>query len=207
MGKTIKKSSATSAGKQVNNDKICHNCGSKLTNLGHNIVGKEGKMLKLCDKCHDGIQVALSKQSKGANYPMAIIVGLALGIIGALIWFGAVVITKWQVGLVALVAGYLAGLGVFIGSGKRRSINLQILSAVIALASILFGEYLIANHFARDLLISEGYFVGSYFLNPLGVLEIMFISITRDLLTLVFWGIAVWVGYTVAKPLKLHKVQ
>src|SRR3989338_2587138 len=66
-------------------------------------------------------------QSAGANVPLAIVLGFIFGIIGAFIWFGFVVVTKWQFGLVAVIVGLLVGYGVLIGSGKKRSKKLQIM--------------------------------------------------------------------------------
>jgi len=212
MKKTTKESKKEESAVEVikmeySNKGVCSNCNTKISGKKHTIEGKGNKLMELCDKCYQKIDSALKMQSKGTNYPLAIIFGLIFGIVGAFIWFGAVVITKWQVGLIAVIAGLLTGWGVSIGAGRKKSVNLQILSAIIALISILFGEYLIMNHYARQYLIEQGYVITSYFGNLFLIMEFVFSSISKDPLTLLFWGIAVWVAYSIPRPLKLKKVE
>lgn len=140
------------------------------------------------------------------NYPLAIILGLIFGIIGGIIWFGVVVLTKWQFGLIAVIAGYLSGLGVYLGSGKKKGVNLQIISCLLAFISIMIGEYLITNHFTYKYLIEQGYQVTGYLLSPIKIMPIVFTSLKDDPLTLLFWGIAVYAAFFITKPVKLRKI-
>jgi|TARA_B100001971_G_C18238750_1_gene569234 hypothetical protein len=206
MKKTTKKEENLGLeSRQNTNEKQCYNCNAKIIDIGHSLKTNKDGVVKLCNKCYENMSKTLHMQSKGINYALAIILGLTLGLIGALIWFGVVVITKWQIGLIAVAVGWLAGYGVYVGSGSKRSVGLQIISAIVALFSILIGEFLIMNHYARQYLIEEGYAITSYFLNPIAVMETVFSSLGQDPLTILFWGIAAWVAYTAARPLKFKK--
>jgi hypothetical protein len=122
-----------------------------------------------------------------------------LGIPAALLWFGITVLSGWQIGLVAVGVGYLVGFGTLIGSEKRTGIKLQLLSALVSLVTIIFGEYLITNHYVHEALNELGVVVSSYFINPTWVIESLFEVIKEDPITLLFWGIAVYVGFSVPK--------
>ena len=208
MKKTIKKVENIELGtRQKLNEKMCHNCSVKISGTSHSIKTNEGRLMELCNKCYENLAKASNMQSKDINTALAVIFGLALGIIGALIWFGAVVITKWQIGLVAIAVGWLAGFGVHIGSGKKRAVSLQIISAIVAFISILFGQYLITNHFVHQILIEKMNWQGGYFLNPIIIIETVFSSLAEAPMTILFLGIATWVAYTIARPLKqLQKI-
>ncbi|MDP7180508.1 MAG: hypothetical protein QF824_04525 [Candidatus Woesearchaeota archaeon] len=187
-------------------EKICSNCRTKLTGESKRVVTKEGGIAELCFKCHEGIEKALHMESKDVNFPLALGLGLIAGIIGAFIWYGIVVLTQWQFGLIALVIGYLVGFGVMIGAGRRRSVSLQIMSGVIALGSILFGEVLITSHFVLQAMAEQGMKLGFFDLDLGKVIGLTFELLGEDPLTLLFWGIAVWVAFGIPKPAKLRTV-
>lgn len=185
--------------------KICDNCHAKINGEVFQLA-REGKKFNACRSCYDKIISTADKEKTDINYFSAAALGLAGGFIGSLLWFGIVILTKYQLGIVAIAVGYLVGLGVVYGAGKKKSKHLQFISCVIALLAILFGEYLINNYFAHQYLAQEGYEATSYFLNPIAIMEIVFSSLKEDFLTIVFWAIAVYSAYFVAKPVKIVKL-
>lgn len=187
-------------------ENICQNCKTKVKGNLHKITDNK-KYLDVCEKCRDSIMGEVEAQSKNVKYFPAILLGVVLGLVGAVLWFLSVIITKYELGIVALGVGFLVGYGISKGAGKKKSRNLQIISAIIALISILIGEYLITNHYAYQYLIQGGYAVKSYFLNPVAVIKVTIDSIKSDPLTLLFWGIAVWFAYTIPKPKKLWEIK
>lgn len=184
----------------------CKNCNalikgpSKKIDSGNDVVD-------LCSKCFNQIDSAVKKVTTGENYWLAILLGAAFGIIGAQIWFGVVVITEYQIGLVAIGVGWLVGLGVFLGSGKKKSRKLQIIAVVIAFLSIILGEYLIANYYLVESLIGEGVLEGFSLLNPFEVVVVVFRLIPENPLTVLFWAIAIWFAYRFLTPPKLKTVS
>ena len=138
------------------------------------------------------------KHSK-KDYIGATLYALGFGLVGALVWFGVVVLTGWQFGFVAIAVGFLVGLGITIGSGNKSGIDLQKMAGFLTLIAIFVGEYFIANHYIYEYLIEQGVESISYFLNPMPVIETMFLSMKEDLFTLVFWGIAVFVGFGIPR--------
>ena len=70
------------------------------------------------------------------------------GLVGALVWYYSVRLTDYKTGLVAIGVGWLVGFAAVRGAGGRGSQALGFASLVVALVAMLFGEYLIVNHFA-----------------------------------------------------------
>ncbi|MDP7457752.1 MAG: hypothetical protein QGH47_03430, partial [Candidatus Woesearchaeota archaeon] len=86
------------------------------------------------------------------------------------------------------------------------SVSLQIMSGVIALGSILFGEVLITSHFVLQAMAEQGMKLGFFDLDLGKVIGLTFELLGEDPLTLLFWGIAVWVAFGIPKPAKLRTV-
>ncbi len=136
---------------------------------------------------------------KNKDYLGATLYALGFGLVSALIWFGVVVLTGYEIGFVAIAVGFLVGLGVTIGSGNKSGLDLQIMAGVFTLIAIMVGEYLIANHFIQQYLAEQSEVAISYFLNPSGVIEAIILMLKEDPYSLLFWGIAVFVGFGIPR--------
>ncbi len=62
--------------------------------------------------------------------------GLGAGSVGALIWYAVVRITGWEIGLIAVVIGFMVGKAVRKGSGGRGGRGYQLLAAVLTYCCI-----------------------------------------------------------------------
>lgn len=80
---------------------------------------------------------------------------LAAGLVGAFAWYLTVRFTNYKLGLVAVGVGWLVGRGALFGAKGRGSTELAIGSVVVALGAMLFGEYLILDHLAREAFASD----------------------------------------------------
>lgn len=146
------------------------------------------------------------EQTEGANMVGALLYGLVAGAVGAAVWFAIVVVTNFQIGLLAVIIGALVGTGVLIGSGRKRNMRLQLLSVALTLAAMAAAEYFIVRHFVVEYLVEEGRAsaadVPLFF--PLELAwDFVLAAIEDDPLTLVFWGIAVWTAFRVPAPEKV----
>jgi hypothetical protein len=150
------------------------------------------------------------EQTEGANMVGALVYGLVAGAIGAAIWFAIVVVTNYQVGLLAVIIGALVGTGVMIGSGRKRNMRLQLLSVVLTLAAMAGAEYFIVRHFVVEYLVQQGTAsaadVPLFF--PLDLAwEFVVAAVQDDPLTLVFWGIAVWTAFRVPAAPRISAIK
>ncbi|MBA3818205.1 MAG: hypothetical protein H0X17_04890, partial [Deltaproteobacteria bacterium] len=97
-----------------------------------------------CRGCTHQLLAELAEQQPAAkHYPLAFAGGLAGAIVGAAVWAGIAVVTDFEVGYVAILVGFLAGLGVRVAAGKKRSLGMQLMASVLAIVGLLLAKYMI----------------------------------------------------------------
>jgi hypothetical protein len=84
-----------------------------------------------------------------------VVFALGGGVLGALLWFGSVVLTNYKIGFAAVGVGLIVGYAAFLGNGKQPSGQLALLSVIVAMAAIFAGEYLTVSHQASKAGLSE----------------------------------------------------
>ncbi len=77
------------------------------------------------------------------------------GLVGAAIWAGITYVTHWEISYIALLVGFLAGLGAQLGAKGQEGKSLGAMAAVVAVAAILGGKYM-AVHFSVQSFLNEG---------------------------------------------------
>jgi hypothetical protein len=131
--------------------------------------------------------------------PNHILGGLLAGVVAAVlataVWYAVVVISHYQLGIVAIVVGFLVGQAVVLGAGRRGSIVLVGISVVLTLLALVISEYLIiANFVSQQLAPGETIEV----IQPPGfVLEVVIESVKTEPLTLAFWSIALFQAFAI----------
>ena len=149
------------------------------------------------------------EMTEGANMVRALLFGLAAGTVGAAIWFAIVVVTNYEVGLLAVLIGAMVGTAVMIGSGRKRNLQLQLLSVLITVAAMAVAEYFIVRHFVVEYLVQHGQATSAQvplFLPLEMAWDFVVGALQDDPLTLLFWGIAVWTAFRVPRAQKVAKV-
>jgi hypothetical protein len=89
----------------------------------------------LCPACRARVQAAPSGNGF-ARFVKATFMGLGAGLIGALIWFSVRRIGHVEIGLIAVLVGFMVGKAVRKGSGNRGGIGYQILAVVLTYCCI-----------------------------------------------------------------------
>jgi hypothetical protein len=122
--------------------------------------------------------------------------GLVAAILATAIWYAVVTISHYQLGIVAIVVGFLVGQGVVLGASRRGSPILIAISVVLTALALVVSEYLIVVHFVNEELAAQGAFVDV--LQPAGLMaEVVVESVKADPLTLAFWAIALFQAFTI----------
>lgn len=125
-----------------------------------------------------------------------LVAGLVAAAIATGVWYAVVTISQYQLGIVAVVVGFLVGQGVVLGASRRASPALIGISVVLTLLALVVSEYLIVLHFVNQELAAEGAVVD--LLQPPGlVAEVVVESVKADPLTLAFWAIALFQAFTI----------
>lgn len=181
-------------------------CAECNTMLAEGMDREETDDGVFCRPCFNNLmavlQQAQARQSEGINYPVAVVGGLAGGVLGALVWWGFTVITNIAFGLVAVVIGFAVGKGITILSGDKRSRGLQVISVVIAISSFLYAGYLVNRTFIIKFFSEQGEEV----LLPLLPDLATFIQVLQtgfELFDLIFLAIVVYEAWKIPAPFKL----
>ncbi len=183
----------------------CQVCQAEIAE-GHHVEvrgkGRQAQNALLCANCAEEIERQFQAETENPNLILAALAGLGAAAIGALVWYGVVAITNYQLGIIAAGIGWLVGMAVVFGSGRKRGIALQAISVIITVVALIISEYLILHH----LIVEEGY-SGLPLLLPLGLMfELVVEGIKADLLTLVFWGIAILAAAATPARRRLRRV-
>ncbi len=159
---------------------------------------------------YQGFQTAdelARKQTENPNVVRALIFGLVAGAVGAALWFAIVVITQWQLGLVAVGIGALVGTGVMLGAGRKYGRRLQLLSLAITLAAMVVAEYFIVREFVVQILTEEhgaDYAENVPLFLPLSLAwDFVVEGVQADVTQLFFWALALWTAFRIPRVPKI----
>lgn len=136
-------------------------------------------------------QAQLERQQ---NLPAAVVAGLAAAIAGAVVWAVITVVTKFQIGYMAIGVGFLVGFAVR-QFGRGITTPFAVAGCLLALLGCLLGNLFSACGF---LSVQESIPLLDILsrLNPEVVRVIM--TATFDPMDVLFYGIALYAGYKYA---------
>jgi len=120
---------------------------------------------------------------------MAVLAGFGVAVAGAVVWGLVAYVTKYQLGLLAVVLGYGVGAAVFRAGGRDKNTGLAVASAALAVFGCALGSLL------AEIMILRGHGI------PLGLIMSHLDVVLQEYpsavggLGLVFWVIAALYGY------------
>lgn len=188
----------------------CANCGAAVSEgFGVQIPGRTRKdpPTMLCANCAGALERRFQEETEGPNLVGGLLVGVVAAGVGSLAWFGIVIATNYELGILAIALGWIVAQGVIWGSGKKRGPALQLLSVGLTLAAMIASEYLIIRHFAVETL-AEKEQASVPILLPLDLaLELILEGLKTNPMTLLFWAIAVWEAFALPARRKLRRAE
>jgi hypothetical protein len=110
----------------------CVACSRPLTDTYHTLNDRV-----LCEPCRRRLESEWTSASGAARVLPAFLWGLGGAILGAALYYGVLALTGYEIGLIALVVGWLVGRGVRQGSGGRGGALYQAMAIVLTYASIV----------------------------------------------------------------------
>ena len=187
-----------SIGSKVKETVSCENCKKSIpAGEQYTLRGKDKKEVHLCSECKENINKVFAEETKNPNLPKAILGGIVGGGLGGLLWFLFVVVTKLELGWIAIGVGWLVGMGVHLGSGRKRGLHLQLLSAFLTLATLF-----IANYFVLYKLVQDEVGIGLQQL-PFSLVMQVFMKSIISPIGLLIWAIGLYVAFRVPQPRKI----
>ena len=89
-----------------------------------------------CSSCRQGVETALRGGSRLARVIKALVFGSAAAAVGAVIYYVILRATGYNIGLVAVLVGFMVGGAVRKGTGNRGGLFYQILAVFLAYTAI-----------------------------------------------------------------------
>lgn len=133
---------------------ICGNCWKKVNEI------------TVCGACKETILEELENEKAGVtSMPVAIVLGIVAAIVSGAIWAAVAIGTNHEIGYLAIGVGWLAGMGVFLGGGKKRGMQLQIVSVVCAVLGLFLAKYFMFAHAVKQYAAKEGADLGYFSAN------------------------------------------
>jgi hypothetical protein len=104
----------------------CAACTRPIQSVYHQAAGKT-----VCSSCRARLEAV-----GGGNFGKAILFGSVAGAAGWAIYFAILKITNYEIGIIAVLVGYMVGRAVNVGSGGRGGRSYQILAAMLTYVAI-----------------------------------------------------------------------
>jgi len=105
---------------------ICEMCGKSVGSEYYHVNEKP-----VCSSCRDTLLAAAKTPRTVGPLLRAGLFGLGAAIAGAAIYYAVIAITNFEIGLVAILIGYMVGWGVRKGAGGRGGRRFQVLALVL----------------------------------------------------------------------------
>jgi hypothetical protein len=93
----------------------------------------------VCDRCRHRMELAADTPRGVVPLLVAGACGLGAGIVGAVIYYSVIAIAHLEIGLIAILIGYMVGYAVRRGAGGRGGLRFQILAVALTYTSIAFA--------------------------------------------------------------------
>jgi len=189
---------------------VCSSCMSEIPSGEEVLVAGKNRRESntiLCVNCASTVEQVFEAETKNPNLPLAVLLGIVAAVAGGLIWYAIVALTNYQLGIAAVGIGYLVGLAVVFGAGKKRGPALQAVAVVITLVAMVVGEYFVVRHFAVKAFAEEGISDIPVLLPLKTMFDWVIIGIKEDPITLLFWAIALFAAVSVPGRRRLRRVK
>lgn len=109
----------------------CEICRQAIDTEYHQVNGKV-----VCGSCRARIESALETPRGVATLLRAAAFGLGAGIFGAIIYYGVIALLNLEIGIVAILIGYMVGYATRTGARGRGGRRFQVLAVALTYASI-----------------------------------------------------------------------
>jgi hypothetical protein len=130
----------------------------------------------------------------------AALAGLAAAVAGAVAWTIVVVVTDFELGIVAWAIGFAVGWAVALAAQGRRGLPLQVVAVVAALLGILLGKYGTFAYEVREALEELGADVPAYWDSDLIDFFFEELDSVFGLFDLLWVGFAVFTAWRLLRP-------
>ena len=104
----------------------CSACAAPIRTDYYHVNGKT-----VCERCHGAITADAAATVGWGRFGRAALFGAGAAIAGAAIYYAVIAITEFEIGIVAILIGYMVGYSVRKGAGGRGARRMQILAVAL----------------------------------------------------------------------------
>ena len=110
---------------------VCKGCSLTITTQYYDVNGHA-----LCGTCRDGVAAAAETPNGIAAFVKAACFGAGAGVVGAAIYYAVIAFAHLEIGIVAILIGYMVGYSVRRGANGRGGRRFQVLAAVLTYLAV-----------------------------------------------------------------------
>ena len=111
---------------------VCAQCATPITDRYYTL----GTHL-LCESCHLAFQNAKAPGNAASRFLGAVALGAVAAAIGCALWMLVTELTGYQIGLIAIVVGYIVGIAVHVGARRVGGPLYQLLAVFLTYTAIV----------------------------------------------------------------------
>jgi hypothetical protein len=104
----------------------CSSCNAAVETEYFQVNG-----VAVCPRCRESLGSALAKPAGWDRFAVAALLGLGSAIAGAIVYYAVIAFLNLEIGIVAILIGYMVGYGVRTGASGRGGRRFQILAVVL----------------------------------------------------------------------------
>jgi hypothetical protein len=109
----------------------CSNCSAKIETAYFN-VGND----PVCMRCRSAIQAHITPDKSWGTLTRALLLGVGAAIAGAIVYYGVIAITNFEIGIVAILIGYMVGWAIRKGASGRGGRRFQLMAVALTYFSV-----------------------------------------------------------------------
>src|SRR5215468_5375345 len=120
---------------------VCKGCSLTITTQYYDVNGHA-----LCGACRAAAAAAAETPKGIGAFVKAAGFGAGAGVVGAAIYYAVIAFAHLEIGIVAILIGYMVGYSVRRGANGRGGRRFQVLAALLTYASVAFAYTPLAIH-------------------------------------------------------------
>ncbi len=109
-------------------------CGYCARPIGAEYFSVSGRTT--CAQCRATVATLMEPRRGTGPFMLALLFGLGAGIAGAIIYYAVIAITNFEIGIVAILIGYMVGYAVRKGAGGRGGRRFQVLAVTLTYIAV-----------------------------------------------------------------------
>lgn len=109
----------------------CTLCSTSLQTEYYSVNGHT-----VCDGCRQTLETTAQTPKGTGPFVRASLFGLGAGVVGAAIYYAVIALAELEIGLVAILIGYMVGFSVRKGAGDRGGRRFQVLAVVLTYGAV-----------------------------------------------------------------------